>query len=212
MRGERLRIEPLSPEHVPEVAALHRRALTVELKGWTGQRLLELFYRELVASHDPPPGFAAFLGPRLVGYAIAVADAPALRRRVLRRYPLQVLLLGLLHALRYPRELLARVVRRLRPVASERAAVAGPDPLEACSAAPRVEFRGIVVDPEAHCPGAPLALMKARLAWARAAGFRTVYFQIDPDNLPSIRLCEWAGGKRVPNDEGRAWLRYFIQL
>jgi len=211
MTGSGLQIEPLSPTHVPAVARLHVLALTRELKGWAGQAMMALFYRELIASHDPPPGFAAVCGGKVVGFAVAVADAAALRRRVVQHAGLRLAALGLLQCATHPLSMIARLLRRIRE--SRAPGRAGQrDALEACCPAPRIEFRGIVVDPAAHHPGAALALMRARLEWAKAAGYRSIYFQIDPTNEHSIKLCQWAGAKPVANDSRRAWRRFYKVL
>jgi GNAT superfamily N-acetyltransferase len=207
----KLHIESLSVKHLPAVAQLHLMGLTRDFRGWAGARIMALFYRELLASQSPPPGFVAVLDGRVVGFAVAVADARAIKRRVLARWGWWLAVLALVQFVTHPRSLLARGLRRWHESRTPHPPWRS-DPLEQCCPPPRIEFRGIVVDPAAHCPGAPLALMRARLSWAKAAGYRSVYFQIDHDNEASIRLCRWAGAQPVPNDTHPTRLRFYTVL
>ena len=211
MTAERLRIESLSGRHVPAVARLHSMALTRDFTGWAGRHMVALFYRELIASHDPPPGFVALAGEHVVGFAVAVANARAIKRRVAVRWGWYLAPLALVHLISAPGSLLRRLGRWWQNRAGS-AADGAPDPLEVCCPPPRIEFRGIVVDPAAHVPGAALALMKARLSWAKAAGYRSIYFRIEPDNIHSIKLCQWAGAQPVPGTLPGRQLRFYKVL
>lgn len=211
MKDRKVRIDQLSRAHVMAVARLHVMGLSRDFSGWAGRQIISLFYRELIATHDPPPGFVAMVDGRVVGFAVAVADASAIRRRVVKKWPWRLAILAAVQILTSP----MRFIGWLRRQFAERrrgARPGGVDPLEGCCPAPRIEFRGIVVDPAEHLPGAALALMQARLKWAKAAGYKSIFFQIDKDNEHSVRLCQWAGAKPVPNDEHHPGLRFYKVL
>jgi RimJ/RimL family protein N-acetyltransferase len=210
MNAGRLRVEPLARAHLREVARLHVMRLTRDFSGWAGRGIMALFYRELLASPDCAAGFVAVHDGRVVGFAVAVADPRAIKRRVGLRWGWWLAVLALAQMVSRPRALLERWRRRGRE--SPRRPATTDDRLAACCPAPRIEFRGIVVDPAAHCPGAPLALMRARLAWAKAAGYRSIYFCIDPENQASIKLCQWAGARPVPDDTGASRRRFYMEL
>jgi RimJ/RimL family protein N-acetyltransferase len=211
VRGGRLRIESLAKRHLKDVARLHVMGLTREFSGWAGRSIMGLFYRELMMTREPPPGFVALLNDRVVGFAVAVEDAAAIKRRVAVRWGWWLAVLGVVQLVTRPQALMQRFWRRLNqsPV---RLAAGQRDALEVYCPPPRIEFRGIVVDPRAHLPGVALALMRARLAWAKAAGYKSIYFQIEPDNEHSIKLCQWAGAEPVPEDVPQERLRFYKVL
>jgi GNAT superfamily N-acetyltransferase len=207
----RLRIESLAKRHLKDVARLHVMALTREFSGWAGRGIVGLFYKELLVTREPPPGFVALVDGRVVGFAVAVENAAAIKRRVVARWGWWLAVLGVVQFATRPRALIQRLRRRLRQIAVRRAA-GQRDALEVYCPAPRIEFRGIVVDPSAHVPGAALALMQARLAWAKAAGYKSIYFRIEPNNKRSIELCQWAGARPVPEDVPQPLLRFYKVL
>jgi GNAT superfamily N-acetyltransferase len=211
MRNRKVRIDRLSRSHVMAVARLHVMGLSRHLSGWPGRQIVSLFYRELIATYDPPPAFVAIVDGRVVGFAVAVADASAIKQRVVGKWFWRLAILGAAQVLTSPGRVIgwfrSRLAQRARRVGAE-----GKDPLDACCPAPRIEFRGIVVDPAEHVPGAALALMQARLKWAKAAGYKSIFFRIDKDNEHSIKLCQWAGAKPVPNDEDYPRLRFYKVL
>jgi len=207
----KLRIESLARRHLTEVARLHVLGLSRDFSGWPGRQIMSVFYRELITTHDPPPGFVALVDDRVVGFAVAVADARQIKKRVLMKWWWWLALLGLVQFVVRPISLTGRAARWIR---ERRAHLprTGLDPLQSCCPPPRIEFRGIVVDPAARVPGAALALMRARLGWAKTAGYRSIYFQIDHDNERSIQLCQWAGAQPVPEDVPRPRLRFYKVL
>jgi GNAT superfamily N-acetyltransferase len=211
MKDRKLRIQRLSRSHVMTVSQLHVMGLSRHFSGWAGRQIISLFYRELIATHDPPPGFVATVDGRVVGFAIAVADASAIKRRVVKKWFWRLTILGTVQIVTSPMRFIGWLRGQLA-VRTRRLGPGGADPLDACCPAPRIEFRGIVVDPTAHVPGAALALMQARLKWAKAAGYKSIFFRIDKDNEHSVKLCQWAGAKPVPNDEHYPRLRFYKVL
>jgi GNAT superfamily N-acetyltransferase len=199
-------------EHLDAVARLHVLRLSQDFRGWAGRRIARLLYREIIRSRQPPPAFVATQGGAVVGFAIAVEDAAAMRRRVLLKCGWQLAPLAVAQFLFHPSSLVGRAVRGLAARrASERTDL--DEAFERCCPMPRVEFRGIAVEPQVRLPGVPLALMRARLAWAKEAGYRSVFFRIDPGNEASLRLSQWAGAKPVPGGADRGgMLRFYIDL
>ena len=212
MKRGRLRIESLARRHVKDVARLHVMGLTREFSGWAGRSIMGLFYKELMMTREPPPGFVALLDDRVVGFAVAVEDAAAVKRRVVVRWGWWLAVLGVAQLITRPQALMQRFWRRLNQIPVQRLATARRDALEVYCPAPRIEFRGIVVDPSAHVPGVALALMQARLAWAKAAGYKSIYFQIEPNNEHSIKLCQWAGARPMPEDVPQQRLIFYKVL
>lgn len=102
MKDRKVRIDQLSRAHVMAVARLHVMGLSRDFSGWAGRQIISLFYRELIATHDPPPGFVAMVDGRVVGFAVAVADASAIRRRVVRKWPWRLAILAAVQILTSP--------------------------------------------------------------------------------------------------------------
>jgi ribosomal protein S18 acetylase RimI-like enzyme len=170
----------LAPSHCAAVAELHLAFLRTRFAGLPGRRLLEVYYRALVAGRGGR-GYVAVAGSSVVGYVCGIWDASALYRSMLRRGWPRLVIWGI-----------AQLAVRPSLVGSllARGSAAGRqnDGLEA-----GYELRPIVVTPSARGTGVALELVDRLLADASAQGYPRVHLVTEADNVAAQHFYRKAG-------------------
>jgi ribosomal protein S18 acetylase RimI-like enzyme len=178
-------VRRLSQKECPAVARLHMEALPTPFVGRSGEALLTLYYRSVIAEQGAVGYVAVNAAGVVMGFVCGVWNPGHLWRHLLKRHGLSLLWWGCLQLGQRP-QMLASIPGRLRRA---------PTSLDTGSDSFHngYELRPIVVAQEARGTGAAGELVATLLQDARQRGFAEMYLYAEPDNLAACKFYDKIG-------------------
>jgi ribosomal protein S18 acetylase RimI-like enzyme len=199
-------VRRLSQKECPAVARLHLEALPTPFAGRSGEALLTLYYRAVMAEQGAVGYVAVNAAGVLMGFVCGVWNPGHLRRYLLKRHGFSLLWWGSLQLGQRP-HILASLPGRLRraPMSSD----AGVS-----SQQNGYELRPIVVAREGRGTGLAGELVATLLQDARQRGFTEMHLYAEPDNVAAVKFYTKAGfraGERRVQD-GQQVIRFYCDI
>lgn len=173
-------INKLSLEYVSEVAYLHQRFLPTSFRGFPGQKMLELYYKNLGAGLGGQ-GYIALDEGKFAGYICGIWDSYILHKQLLKKQWTGLGFWGGLCLLTSPRLVTTLAKRLFLNQISEFNEFSG------------YELRPIVVAPEFRGGNIGLLLVDQLMMDAQSRGFNSIYLLAEENNKTAVRFYEKAG-------------------